>query len=234
MTKLRIGTWNVERPSSRGWKRPLRNSVIMEQLRSVDADIWILTETHQVITPGDEFTSISSLQTDYHSEGESIATIWSRYPIVRQFETFDPFCAVCAEIQTPAGNLIVYGSIITYAHDKGSDGNSRLWEEHYKSIQAHDMDWAKLKQKNIPLCVAGDFNETLNDSGWYGTKTGRQMLQQALEHNQLDCLTSAYRIDHICISRGWAAKSSVFQWDAPMFSGKPVSDHWGYHCDLTW
>ncbi|MGB0849551.1 MAG: endonuclease/exonuclease/phosphatase family protein [Thiolinea sp.] len=232
MTSLRIGTWNVERPSVRGWKRPLRNPVIMEQIRSVNADIWVLTETHEVIIPGEDYASASTLQSPHYPEGERSATIWSRYPIIRQLETFDPYTAVCVEIKSPIGNLLVYGSIITYANDKGSKGNARMWEEHYKSILAHEADWGKLRTENLPICCAGDFNETLNDSRWYGTKKGRRMLEQALQTNHLECLTKDYRIDHICISQDWVSATDIFQWEPPLFSDKPVSDHWGYHCDL--
>jgi endonuclease/exonuclease/phosphatase family metal-dependent hydrolase len=230
--KLKIATWNVERPTIKGWKRPQRNPIINDQIRQIDADIWILTETHQVISPGQGYMSISTEKANFHNEGESRATIWSRCPIKRQLPTFDPQVAVCAEIETPAGNLVVYGSIITWAHNKGPDGQSKLWEEHYKSILAHGEDWARLSQTAPAFCAAGDFNETLNDSRWYGTATGREMLQRELERNNLECLTADYRIDHICLTKGWAQQVKVNMWPAPLLEGKPVSDHPGYYVDI--
>lgn len=229
---IRIATWNVERPTVNGWKSPKRNPIINQQLHEINADIWILTETHRVITPGDEYESLSTDKAKFHREGETRATIWSRLPILTPLNTFDPAVAVCAEIKTPAGRLIVYGSIITWAHNKGSDGKSKMWAEHYKSIQAHGDDWAKLSQNGAALCAAGDFNETLNRSGWYGTKKGRELLRQALDRSHLDCLTQDYRVDHICTTKEWAKKAEVHQWAAPPFNGKPVSDHGGYHVDL--
>lgn len=43
---MRIATWNLERPDP---KDTVRNLARMEKIREIDADIWILTETHEVI-----------------------------------------------------------------------------------------------------------------------------------------------------------------------------------------
>lgn len=230
--KFRVATWNVERPTTKGWKRPLKNPHIMEQIDSINADIWILTETHEVITPGDGFEVVSCESDSYHTEGECAASIWSRFPIIRQIETYNSKDSVCAEIKTPAGNLLVYGSIITYAQDKGLDGQSKLWREHYKAIEAHEMDWKKLSKLGLPLCAAGDFNETLCDTRWYGTKKGRAMLENAIDNSGMECLTKEYKIDHICLSREWANNAVAHRWSPPVVDTKPVSDHDGYHCDL--
>jgi len=60
-----------------------------------------------------------SKQPGYHAVGESFAAIWSKWPIRRAVPTFDPYFAVCAEIDSPAGPLLVFGTIITYANDRG-------------------------------------------------------------------------------------------------------------------
>jgi len=40
---MRIATWNVERPKPRGWKiAPAQ----LRRMAEVDADVWVLTETH--------------------------------------------------------------------------------------------------------------------------------------------------------------------------------------------
>lgn len=230
--KLRIATWNVERPSMRGWKRPRRNPIIIGQIQKIKADIWILTETHQVISPGNDFTNISTERADIHKEGERRVMIWSRYPITQQLATFDPTVAVCGDIETSVGNLRVYGTIITWAHNKGPEGKSKMWDEHYESIGAHGNDWVKLSQPVSAFCAAGDFNETLNELGWYGTSKGREMMSHELKRNNLECLTKGFRIDHICVTKGWVNQAEVHRWSSPEFDGKPVSDHPGYYVDL--
>ena len=82
------------------------------------------------------------------------------------------------------------------------------------------------------FCAVGDFNETLNDSGWYGTRKGRAMLSRELDRSSLQCLTQEFRIDHICTTQGVTEKAKGEMWTAPDFDGKPVSDHPGYHVDL--
>ena len=50
-TRLRIATWNVERPKPRGWKVPPAQ---LRRMAEVEADVWVLTETHLDHQPSDE------------------------------------------------------------------------------------------------------------------------------------------------------------------------------------
>lgn len=225
---LRIATWNLERPRLGGWKK---NPAIIEQLHNINADIWVLTETHSVINPGEAYTGVA---TDYFNTEESCSTVWSRYPIKYHLPTFNSSVAVCVEVESPVSNLVVYGTIITWANDKGSEGKSKKWEEHYKSITSFGEDWAKLRQR-APLCVAGDFNETLSGPTGYGTHKGRALLSQELQRSNLICVTAEidYNIDHICLSPEWAERViQVNRWQGFNSDGKPVSDHNGVSVDL--
>jgi hypothetical protein len=229
---LTIATWNLERPKLRGWKK---NPIICQQLDEIDADIWILTETNSAINPGTCYSEIATSPiSEYHNSGENCSTIWSRYPIGRTFPTFDPSIAVCAEILLPLGLFLVYGTIITWANDKGPTGKSKKWQEHYKSIESHAQDWAKLNQ-GLPFCVAGDFNQTLSGLSGYGTHQGRNMLSEALQKNNLVCVTDKiqFNIDHICLSKDWAKRvNQVNTWQGFTPEGKPISDHQGVYVDL--
>lgn len=228
---LRIATWNIERPRLRGWKK---NPIICQQLYEINADIWILTETNSAINPGTCYSEVASSPASYHTPGENGSTIWSRYPIRKTFPTFNPSMAVCAEILLPMGSWLVYGTIITYANDKGPTGTAKKWQEHYKSITSHGQDWAKLNQ-GLPLCVAGDFNQTLSGSTGYGTRQGREMLSQELQRNNLVRVTDKiqFNIDHICLSPDWAKRvNQVDTWQGFTPDGKPVSDHHGVYVDL--
>ena len=230
---MRIATWNLERPKRGGWKK---NPIIQKQIDKINADIWILTETNSIIHPRSTYMGIATSSiSGYHHPGENCSTIWSRYPIGRTFPTFHPSIAVCAEILSPLGNLLVYGTIITWANDRGATGTAKKWQEHYKSIISHGDDWAKLNQ-GLAWCVAGDFNETLSGATGYGTKQGRQMLNQELQRNHLTCVTDRieYNIDHICLSPDWAKRvKQVNTWQGFTLDGKPVSDHYGVYIDLS-
>lgn len=243
---MRIATWNLERPKERGWSR---NPKIIDKISDVDADIWVLTETNSIITSDLGYNAVASAPVpDYHSSGENIATILSRWKITKQIDTFASNTAVCAIIDSPIGSLIVYGTIITYANDLVPPyGTSKRWEEHKKEIENHRKDWLHIQKEhsNIPMIVAGDFNQSRDGSGWYEEKESVQKLTKALQDCSLECLTEKedmkksgklkYRntIDHICVSYSITDRliEPANAWDGKSDDGK-MSDHNGVSIDL--
>jgi endonuclease/exonuclease/phosphatase family metal-dependent hydrolase len=239
LSSIRLVTWNVDRPRTGSIAR---NAIVNAKLCEIDADILVLTETHASIRPGSGFDSCATeIHADNqwrylnnpHTSGENCTTIWSRWPVIRQVPTADPIHGVCVEINTPYGALFVYGSIITWHADKGSDGTAKNWTEHYKAIEWHGRDWSKLRGMR-PLCAAGDFNTTL-DGTYYGTKNGRDLLRTALIDGDLICITQALplTIDHICLSPDWANRvEHCFIWQAYTPAGRTISDHYGVGIDI--
>ncbi len=70
--------------------------------------------------------------------------------------------AVCSEVCTPAGPLLVYGTVITWLNDPGPAGRVMYGAEHSKAITDHAADWERLRRQHpIPMCVGGDFNSML-------------------------------------------------------------------------
>ena len=243
MTHLRIATWNMERPKL---NVHAKNSRRLEKIREIDADLWILTETSSAIALDGYASLASESQPGYHSTGESFATIWSRWPIRRRIPTFDSFFAVCAEIDSPLGPMAVFGTIITNANDRGPNGSARRWEEHRKSIESHGADWYRLR-KEFPdhlFCVAGDFNQSRDGSGWYEDAESLKMLTSALECSSLLCVTeddmrakgflqTRASIDHICLSQTLATQVvSVGAWEGTAVDGYRMSDHNGIVVDI--
>ena len=238
MANLRIATWNLERPKPNAHSK---NSRRIEKIREINADIWVLTETSSAIALAGYDSLASESQPGYHSIGESFATIWSRWPVRRKLPTFDPFFNVCAEVESPAGPMIVFGTIITYANDKGPDGKARRWEEHRKSIGSHRADWLRLRQEfpNHLFCVAGDFNQSRDGSGWYEDAESVKILSAALDGSDLQCVTeddmrangtlkSRASIDHICLSKSLVSQGiTVGVWEGTTDDGCQMSDHNG-------
>jgi endonuclease/exonuclease/phosphatase family metal-dependent hydrolase len=236
---LRIATWNLDRPRTNGWQK---NPAILQKLRDINADIWVLTETNHAIALKNTHQGIPSQDYppgSYYRPGENCTTIWSRYPVKQQIPTAEPFTAVCAEIQSPLGNLIVYGTIITWAADGVREKEAKMWQRHYESIHWHGKNWATLRNSELPFCVAGDFNECLHKPFRYGTPEGRALLEQQLQRSNLVCVTASdeigYNIDHICLSTDWSKRvTQVKQWQGYYKEGsKPVSDHFGIYVDLS-
>lgn len=257
-SQLRIATWNIERP---GFSGAERNTAIMAKMGEINADIWILTETNVCISPGHAYNSWSSpADAPFRRRGERATMIWSRLPIRRSLPTFagmplredaaDPIYpsysvlgehaspAVCAEIVTPIGPLLVYGTIITWFGDKGPRETSRHEEEQRRSIPLYSDDWARMAAEG-PLCVMGDFNARIRvptDKIWAESKVVHELLTGALARNSLVCPTVDldYCIDHICLSDTWTGRCAQPEQFEAFYGAehKPVSDHKGVFIDV--
>jgi endonuclease/exonuclease/phosphatase family metal-dependent hydrolase len=237
---FRIATWNLERPKQNGWTKNQRR---LNKIHEINADVWVLTETSEAIALPDDYESIKSCT---YGEGENLSTICSRWKRLSTIPTFDSNWAVCAEIDSPFGAMIIYGTVITYANDKGASGTAKRWEEHRRSIQQHHEDWLRI-QKQYPnhlMCIAGDFNQSRDGSGWYEEKQSVDMLSAALEDLSLVCVTnqnfqkseirlSRSTIDHICLSRQLEPyKVAVGAWEGTTLDNEKMSDHNGVFVDL--
>lgn len=255
-TSIRVATWNLERPKINGWKK---HPLIREKIREIDADIWILTETNASIEPTSlrdpmaGFVSLASLPVTYHSLGESCSTIWSRFGIKRSIRTYDGETSVCAVIDAPLGSLLIYGTIITYHGDKGPTNNSKPWVEHDKEIGRHGDDWYRIQKQfpQVPLIVAGDFNQTRDQSRSYCSPRGIELLDEQLRRNKMASLTDEdfgasgklttspwsktgprHNIEHICVTEEIFDVQQVGAWDH--FDGdQKLSDHNGVFVDLA-
>ena len=234
---MRIATWNLERPRPRG---VAKNSAIRAQIDRIDADLWVLTETSQAVTPPGYSVASSPPVPDYHGPGENYTTVLSRWPIKQRLPTWQPALSVCVEVVSPFGSCLVYGTIITYANYRGPEGRSKRWEEHRKAIAAHREDWRRLRAAfpTHAIVVAGDFNQSRDGSGWYEDATSVEALTETLDHCELACVTQQnFRevygldratIDHICL--GGPFRHKPLQGDA--WSGTTIdmlrmSDHNG-------
>ena len=228
---MRIATWNLERPQNNTTKR---SQLLGEKIKEINADIWVLTETHDAISPGAEYHPISSEPAPnppvLHKEGERRTTIWTCYPIKETIPTNTPDRTVCTDIDTSFGSLLIYGTIIPY-HRSGCPpyGTARQWEAHYAAIATQGAEWQRLRRQfpSHGFCMAGDYNQNRDGGRWYGTKWGRSLLTLALGESGLHYVTeedfiangtlpdngskgkdgkklSQRSIDHISLSNKWA------------------------------
>ena len=238
---MRVATWNLERPKRKGYEK---NQARLEKLVEINADIWILTETNEAINlPG--YEAAPSIPVDnYHGSGENFSTIHSRWPIIRYIPTWDPYFSVCVEINSPFGPLLVYGTIITYANDRGPNNDSPRWQEHRKSINHHCLDWAKLRKEypNHLFILGGDFNQSRDGSGWYEDSMSVSSLNEALVTSSLKCVTqeklqetrglSRATVDHLCLPTSLPDECCrVDAWEG-VVNGRKLSDHNGILVDI--
>ena len=123
--RLRVAAWNLERVSSRSWRKlPAQR----EAMARVDADIWVLTETRTSVSPVEGFRALHCPRrtSRHHAEDERTVNIWSRWAI--EPTDLEPRARgeVSGVVATPAGQLTVCGSVIPYANDRGPEGTSKM------------------------------------------------------------------------------------------------------------
>ena len=215
---LKIVTWNLMRPNTKTYNR---NSVFHETLRSLDADIIVLTETNGLMDLGNDYflSKTKALPSDHegfpYSDGENRTTIYSKYPFTRHFNTYDEYTAVCSEVLTPFGHLIIYGTIMGVTGGK----DSRFKSDFEKQM----MDIVAISQ-NGSTCVAGDLNITL--SGYaYPSHAIINDVNDFFEDNAIEILTRniSDTVDHIAISQQFLVNLN-FETERLPFD-KKITDH---------
>jgi endonuclease/exonuclease/phosphatase family metal-dependent hydrolase len=236
---MRIATWNVERVKPGARKAAAQT----RRMADVDADIWVLTETHLNHRPSDDHAH-AALSPPYPARRpphERWAAIWSRWPLTALSEPVPhPRGTVAAMVYGPAGPFIVYATVIPWAHDPQHDDGrpARAWEAHLAAIERQGAEWALLRSAHpdVPLIVAGDFNQHRDGRGRYGTRATRSRLDAALGAAGLVCLTEfdavasgklkqQRLIDHICVAPPPAVTPRVSCWEHIDDSGQRLSDH---------
>ena len=215
--ELRIATWNIER---------LKHKNSLEQIllacEQIQADILVLTETDHRVCPDYQYSFHTPLLTDiqptFYTATENRVSVYTNYQCVRQHKTCDEYTALCVELETEKGRLLVYGTII------GIYGNRH--PSFLKSLTKQLDDIERLSTGGTPVCICGDFNCSFSDN-YYFTKPGREALLRTFSEHDIELLTKneAECIDHIAVSKRFAANSSiqVVEWN----QDKLLSDHKG-------
>lgn len=218
---MKIAIWNIERPKTIS----ARSQKIEAVLKALEADIIILTETNMHIFPGESYDSCHSqeLSTPYYSTGERRVSIFTKYKVLDAYPTFRNDTSICIELETPMGNLIVYGTVA------GILGNRR--KDFMEDLQQQMEDLRRIGLLNKPLCYAGDLNISFSDN-YYFTYSGRTLMQETFSELALSVTTRdiPQNIDHIVISDGYLKGKRVTcsTWN----HDKKLSDHIGVMIDI--
>lgn len=238
---VKCATWNVARlvPSA-----TRRSMLITDQIKHVAADVWVLTETDDSCAPGSGFQSAATSGADRPGEAsERWTMIWSRYPLEPLAPTSDPIRAVAARIVPPNGApLIVYGTVLPWLGSPWCGVAAEQGKAFAAALAAQELDWQRLREAHPghDMIVAGDFNQDLADTHYYGSRKNRRRLQLALDRAGLVALTAEGNdpvrqnsppcacIDHICVSTPLRLRAgSPFRWPDLPKPDRRLSDHFG-------
>ena len=195
---------------------------MLHSIDAVNADILVLTETDQRLHPKYRFCyetpRMAVYQPDIYAPTENRVSIYTNYPCVRHHSTYDENTAICVELETVKGNLIVYGTII------GIYGNRH--QTFLSDLMKQVDDLRRLSKLGTAICFCGDFNCSFADN-YYFTAAGRTTILNGLKDCNLSLLTANQPecIDHIALTEGFIGSTEVkiAEWN----QAKTLSDHKG-------
>jgi endonuclease/exonuclease/phosphatase family metal-dependent hydrolase len=244
---MRVATWNVARPVPSARRR---RKLVAGQIQAVEADVWVLTETHDDVEPGPEYRSASTSGADRASgPGERWVSIWSRFPIEPLPSTSDPVRAVAARIAPARGTpLIVYGTVLPWLGSSWRGIEAVDGKAFEAALDVQAADWRAIRRihPDHDLMVAGDFNQDLADTHYYGSRANRLRLTAALQQADLIALTASGDdpvrrgsptnacIDHVCVSEALRRRCrSVHRWPDTPRPDRRMSDHFGIAVEFS-
>jgi endonuclease/exonuclease/phosphatase family metal-dependent hydrolase len=152
-------------------------------------------------------------------------------------------------IETPIGPIVVYGCVIAYGNERRHDDGrpAKAWEVHAAEVERQRGDWLRLRElyPDVPLVVAGDFNQGRSGRPWsYGTKAARQSVTDGLALAGMTCLTEVdlvasgaistkSHVEHICATTDLSLVGEIHAWPRTDDTGTALSDHPTIAVDLT-
>src|SRR4051812_29725724 len=106
---MRIANWNVNH-ARESWRR----SALQDSMHAINADVWILTETHASLTPGSDYQCIARCAPSVElNKDEFWVAIWSRAPLLEALPTADEAFTAAATVRLGDGSpLTVFGTVL--------------------------------------------------------------------------------------------------------------------------
>ena len=236
MLQLKVGTWNVDRSGVRGKSRWIRQ---LQEMQRVDADVWVLSETHRDHVIPEMHGCFSAPGEPPYARLEAAVAVWSRWPS-RPVEVSNPRLSTAVELQIPESGLqlLVYATIIPYQSDGKQQGHA-AWSLHRQAVDALMADCSRLRSQYPGHCfiLAGDFNMSLGPKAWYGLQDVKTKLMSGLDRLQIDCCTlddprdrniPRGNVDHIFATHDLVPGEAVDFW-----FDRSLSDHNGVAIKAT-
>ena len=215
---MKILSWNVERPNNN--PNAVKNTFIINLIQNLNPDLIFLTETNTAINFKGYYCHQSlELPPVYGNQaykpGENRIAIFSKFPIEKTIATYDPYTAVCCEINSGIGPLILYGSII------GSFGGKDDFFK--KDLQQQQSDIENLaKHQNV--IYSGDFNISFSGFPYPGREVIYDM-NDFFMANALRNITGGNEnsVLHVVVSKALMNGKKIKQ--EMMEVGTQISDH---------
>jgi endonuclease/exonuclease/phosphatase family metal-dependent hydrolase len=242
---MRIATWNVARPTSRERTRLAR---LRDAIAAIDADVWVFSETHDVLSSSVASHLCSTRTQDRPCEdGERWVTIASRWALEPLATTDDARTAAALVHPPDACPFIVFGTVLPWLGSRWRDVDAPNGAAFAASLAVQLADWRRIHAElpDAPFVLAGDLNQDLAARHVYGSRRNRAAIEAALAAASLRCLTAGAddpvphhapqraSVDHICVDAQVRHAGPVRSWPREPEPPRTLSDHFGLAVDLT-
>lgn len=243
---LTITNWNIERvfPSSRRWDG------VKELLSHIGADIVVLTEAHREMSPGRGYNGVfGGVPYGEYRQGEVRCAIWSQHELLPLGDFIGelPDCAAARLDHPDYGGITIFSCILPYLGRPWRELPTRDGQAFRGALKDFRKVWHSIARRypKDMLILAGDFNQSMSRSHYYGSHAQRAALEAVLADDNLDVLTAMDNdpiardspshacIDHICVSG--AAHFHLFQserWPQTDAPDRTLSDHFAIRVTL--
>lgn len=219
---MRIATWNIER-----LKHKDKIDEIKSLCQDIKADIMVLTEADKRLQLDYKYCietlPAKDINPELYRDTENRVSIYTDYPVIRRYDTYDKYTALCVELETEQGNLLVYGTIM------GNFGNR---EKSYMPDLEKQMEDVRRLSALGSICIAGDYNCSFSDN-YYFVTDGRNLVRNTFEECGISILTEMQPqcIDHIAVSDSFVGNAvvNVSEWNME----KTLSDHKGIMTEIA-
>ena len=229
---MKIATWNVER-----LKHRKELDEIIDICNRTQADILVLTENDEAVQPNYKHWRLTetlenfdkpipshhtedrlSIHTPYYKSTERRVSIYTNYEIVREHTTYDKYTALCLELKTEKGNILVYGTIMGVL---GISNSSYITD-----ITKQTNDIIRFTEERHNICICGDYNCSFSDN-YYFTHSSRNLITKTFTKCDIQLVTAGcwHGIDHIAISKKFIGENPVLI--SEFHTEKCLSDHKG-------
>ena len=179
-----------------GDQENLSHSTFKELIIEHDADVVILTHTNLNFQLGGIYKRIATQEMplrhdgiDY-KEGENRVSIYTKYPLKNKVKTYDDHNSICQMLDTPLGNLNIYGTVI--------GANKELFESDL--LEQKD----DLERIQGAICYVGDYQMSFVKP--YLPNEEKVMDMQAFADSQkMAILTADFEnlMSHVMISKSF-------------------------------
>jgi hypothetical protein len=203
-------------------------------LRSINADIIVVTEGVRALLPADGVALDAGSDWGYTSRADRRKVIvWSRLPLT--LEAIGSAGAALGRLivtaaSTPAGTVRIIGVCIPWrdAHVKTGRSGASPWSEHMGYLDQLE-DLFKTIDLSIPTIIAGDFNQRVPRVSQPNRVADRlAVVLDGWTTHTAGCLPHGPHIDHIATNAHLICRSTT-DWSGADAEGR-LSDHSGVLC----